>query len=555
MTENKNQEIVAYISMEIAIDNDIKNYAGGLGVLAGDILKSAADLNVPMVGVTLLNKKGYFRQEIYGGKQIVGAGSMINFAKLKKLPQKVKVKIEKREIFVGVWKYSPKAKNKKIVPVYFLDTDLPENKKEDRKITDELYRGDKFLRLKQEIILGRAGIKMLSVLGYNNIKKIHLNEGHGALAAVELFLNQVDGRNNCRIKKTKQKCVFTTHTSIPRPEDTFSPAELLKYQSDFPAQLPGLIKDNKINFTRTALYFSGYSNTVSKAHRPVVVKNFPEYRIKAITNGVHLPTWTAGEFIKLYDKYIPGWRNNNGLLKRAVKISFQDIQRAHKITKQKLISYIKTYTGEELAENVLTIGFARRFAAYKRPEFLFQDLKKLLEVQKKFGKIQIIFAGKAHPQDIRGQKLIEKIFQYKKRLAGKIKIVFLEDYDLEKAALLVSGVDIWLNNPLPPNEASGTSGMKAAVNGIPQLSTFDGWWVEGYKRRKTGWKIKEKKNGRNNLYNLLINDILPLYYNRPERWAKLMRTTIAINAAFLNTDRVLKQYVKESYGLAGKCSK
>ena len=550
MEINEDKKIVAYLSMEIAIASEVKTYAGGLGVLAGDILRAASDLNFPMVGLTLLNREGYFKQAIApDGQQISSPDTSYDFSLLEKMNKEVTVEIGKEKVKVGVWRYVIKSGDNLGVPVYFLDTDIPGNRPTDRRLTGKLYGGDEEYRLKQEIILGRAGVKMLAELGYQDIKKYHLNEGHGALAAVELFLNYSHGSEEQMIKSVRQRCVFTTHTPLEKEQDIFSLPYFLEYQPDFPERLNGLVDKDKVNLTRVGLYFSAYNNAVSKRHQEVTQEMFPGYKIQAITNGVDSQSWVALEFKELYDRHIPGWQKDNKLLNKAGAIPLAELWSAHQKSKERLLRYVDTLSiGSGLKEEILTLGFVRRFAPYKRPRFLFTDISRLLEVQAKSGKIQIIYAGKAHPQDLEGRALIKQIWQLKKEMANQIEIVFLEDYDLDKARLLVAGVDLWLNTPLPPNEASGTSGMKAAHNGVPQLSTDDGWWPEGYKKDRTGWLIEETdENRKNNLYDLLEKEILPTYYRNPEKWREMMRFAISVNAAHFNTQRVLGEYIVRAY--------
>lgn len=554
MIDNKSKFSVAYFSLEIALENELKTYAGGLGVLAGDLLRSAANLKFLMVGLTLLNHRGYFKQILASdGEQIIKTDSDYDISKLKKLPIRVVVNIGQDLVKVGVWRYIIKGRDNFVIPVYFLDTDLPENSQINRRLTDNLYGGDLEYRLKQEIVFGRAGVKMLSALGYKNIKKFHLNEGHGALAAVELFLGSNKKSNKEKITEVRRQIVFTTHTPLKKEQNIFSLTYLKEYQPDFPDYLNGLVDQDGVNLTTVSLYFSGYANAVSKLHQRVTQKMFPDYKIQAITNGVNSLNWAAPEFQKLYDKYIPGWRTYGPLLLNVNRIPLEEIWAEHQQTKKHLIEYVNKHSTVKLAKNIFTLGFARRFTPYKRPEFLFNNLKRLLSLQQPGGRIQIIYAGKAHPRDLEGQELIKRIYQYKKELTPKIKVVFLANYDLNQAKLLTAGVDLWLNTPLPPNEASGTSGMKAAHNGVPQLSTLDGWWPEGYKKNKTGWAIREKKRkdgvSESNLYELLEKDILSMYYKDSERWKKIMRSTISLNASYFNTDRVLEQYIKEAYRL------
>ena len=553
MLNDKSKFTVAYFSLEIALESQLKTYAGGLGILAGDLLKSAADLNFSMLGLSLLNRQGYFKQTLtLSGEQIVQPDTAYNSTKLKKVPISVVVYIGAERVKVGVWEYLIKGLNNFIVPVYFLDTDFSENSQANRQLTSQLYGGDQEYRLKQEIIFGRAGVKILRLLGYKNLKKYHLNEGHGALAAVELFLNSSQNNNQEKVAAVRRQVVFTTHTPLKREQDVFLAAYLKQYQPDFPDYLPGLVNQGEVNLTVVCLYFSAYANAVSKRHQKISQKMFPGYQIKSITNGVNSLNWTAPEFKKLYDRQILNWRAFSPSLLNANKIPLIEIWLAHQKSKKRLTDYINNNSSVKLAKNVFTLGFARRFTPYKRPEFLFNDLKKLLKIQRRVGQLQIIYAGKAHPRDLEGQELIKRIYKFRKELSPKIKVIFLADYDINQAKLLTAGVDLWLNTPLPPNEASGTSGMKAAHNGVPQLSTADGWWLEGYKKNKTGWLIKEKNGApgvkKNNLYDLLEQEILPTYYHDPEKWQRIMRFTISLNASYFNTDRVLRQYIKEAYG-------
>ncbi len=389
---------------------------------------------------------------------------------------------------------------------------------------------------------------MLEAIGHRNIKKIHLNEGHGALAAVEVFLSSKQYKEKDKLKEVRNKCVFTTHTPLPKAQDIFSLPYLLSFQPDFPGSLTGLIKNNSINLTQTGFYFSGFVNAVSSAHRQEARKIYKNNRIKAVTNGVDSLFWTAPEFKELYDKHIPGWRADHSLLRKVKQIAATEVWLAHQRAKRRLIDYINKKQEVKLDYDIFTVAFARRFAVYKRPEFLFQDLSRLLKINNQ-RRLQLIYAGKAHPQDLEGRELVKKINLLSQEMSRNIKLAFLEDYDLEKAHLLTAGADLWLNNPLPPNEASGTSGMKAAHNGIPQASTLDGWWPEGYKKNKTGWLIKEKKGGE--IYDLLEKEILPLYYDFPERWRKLMVSTISFNASYFNAQRTLKQYIGKAYKMKG----
>lgn len=539
MIDKKNYKI-AYFSMEIALESDMETYAGGLGILAGDILRSALDLGLPIVGMSLINNKGYFNQSISStGEQIEAPEKNYNFSNLRKLPQIVKVNIGTDEVLISAWEYLINNQ----APVYLLDTNLPENKPEYRDLTSQLYGGDKEYRLKQEVVLGRGGVKMLAELGYN-MNKLHINEGHGIMAAIELFLNSQKSNDSEKIKEVKKMIVFTIHTSIKAAQDIFPLEVILRDQLDFPINLPGLVKNQKVNLTEVGVYFSNYINGVSLNHKNVLEKIFPEADIQAVTDGVRALTWTAPEFQILYDKYIPGWRLSSSFLVEAGNIPLKELADAHQKAKERLFDYITAKQEIFLKPKVFTIGFARRFTAYKRPLMLLTDMDRLLSIHKEVGHLQIIYAGKAHPNDLEGKKMIKEIYEIKERYKDQLDIIFLEDYEMELAKLMVAGVDLWLSNPLPPNEASGTSGMKAAHNGVPQLSTFDGWWVEGYIKDKTGWLIEGEAS---DLYNILEQEIIPMYYNDQDSWQRIMRSVISLNASVFNSERALRKYNGQAY--------
>lgn len=539
----KSNQSVAYFSMEIALEKDLKTYAGGLGVLAGDILRAASRRKFPMIGVTLLNKQGYFKQVISPkGKQEEQADKS-NLKKLELLPGKMYLNIGPDKVLFKAWRYFLQHDNGLKIPIYFLDTDWPENREKHRRLCENLYPGDKRKKLKQAILLGRGGVKLLKRIGLEKISKIHLNEGHGALAAVELFLNSKKDSETQKIKEVRDKLVFTTHTPIPAGHDVFFGEFLLKYQPDFPTQIKEIMENDTVNFTKLALFFSAYANGVSKKHGRVSREMFPDFNIEAITNGVESSFWVSPEMSALFDKFIPNWRQDNRQLKKAAGISLGEIKQAHLLAKQRLIKFIARQKKVNFSEEALIITFARRFAPYKRPTMLLSDLERVKEINKKSGPVQIIYAGKAHPDDEIGRTLVSETNKRIKQLFPEVKIVFLENYDLEMAKLLVSGSDVWLNNPALPNEASATSGMKAAHNGIMQISTFDGWWPEGYVKNKTGWTINEAPD----LYETLEKKVLPLYYHYPEKWLKMMRATIALNASYFNMDRVLSDYIKKAY--------
>ena len=538
----KKDNLVAYFSMEIAVDEKLNNYAGGLGILAGDLLRSAADQKIPMVGISLLNRFGYFNQVISRGKQKEQYEEN-NLNLLKKIKTKTKIIIGRDEVTVGAWVYFVKGISGFKIPVYFLDTNFPENKKIYRTLCDRLYGGSHLTRLRQEIVLGRGGIKILEAL---KIKpdKYHINEGHGAFAFVELFLK--DRKKD--LKQLKRHCAFTTHSPMKAANDIFSVAEVKRSFLDFPFFLTGLIDEEGLNMAKIAMHFSGLINGVSKKHAAVSREIFSEPKIKAITNGVHLNFWTSEPFQKIYDKNFSGWRSNNKLLAKK-SLALDELWTAHQEAKRKLLTRVLKESGEFLPLDVFTVVVARRFAVYKRSDLILQNMRRLIKIHKKNGPIQIIYAGKAHPNNPEGKKIISDVLEISKKYQDKIKIVFLENYDINLAKLLVSGADLWLNNPLPPNEASGTSGMKAAVNGVPQLSTLDGWWLEGCAENRTGWAIKSLNNFSDNkaLLDVLENKILPTFYQNKLGWQKIMASTIKLNAYKFSSERMVKEYKKLIY--------
>ena len=556
---------IAYFSMEIGVQNNIPTYSGGLGVLAGDTIRSGADLKLPMIAVTLISKKGYFRQELDDkGKQTELSDAWNPAQYMTLIPTRISVQIEGREVIVQAWLYKVKSLTSGSIPLFFLDTDVEGNTPEDRDITSYLYGGDLTYRLKQEIVLGIGWVRMLHELGFE-IKKHHMNEGHSSLLTIELMnmhkrsIEDVwDERLVWDIDKIKDLCVFTTHTPVEAGHDKF-PYELVKtvmgelIPFDVLKNLGG--KDH-LNMTLLGLNLSEYVNGVAKKHGEVSRSMFPGYEINAITNGVHSYTWTYESFKCLYDTYLLGWANEPELFVRVGRIPDEEIWKAHMEAKQNLFKYIKTETGIELDPEIFTIGFARRATAYKRPHLLFSDIERLERIGT--GKLQVVYAGKAHPRDETGKRIIESIFSYREKLKDKIKIVYLKNYDMEIALRLVSGVDVWMNTPLRPLEASGTSGMKAAHNGVLNFSILDGWWIEGHIEGFTGWsigpaptetKLHENMDTRDaeDLYNKLEYIIVPLFYSDRHGWIRMMQNAIGKNAYYFNTHRMMRRYVTEAY--------
>ncbi|HDH04427.1 MAG TPA: alpha-glucan family phosphorylase [Nitrospirae bacterium] len=556
---------IAYFSMEIGLRDEIPTYSGGLGVLAGDTVKSAADLELPFIAVTLISRKGYFRQEIDNeGRQKELPAVWEPSELMTLMPEKVAVTIEGRTVHIRAWVYFVESPRGGIVPVIYLDTDAPENSPEDRTLTDRLYGGDESYRIKQELILGIGGVRMLGKLGFR-IKKYHMNEGHAAFLTLELlhkFKKDIeavwDEEHIWDVEAVKHLCVFTTHTPVEAGHDKFTYELFKKVFGDyFPENiLKKLAGEKNVNMTLLGFNLSNHVNGVAKKHGEVSQSMFPGYQINAITNGVHSFTWTSKGMKKIFDKYLPGWANEPEIFVRIGVIPDEELWNAHMEAKRNLIDYVNSVSDADMDYETLTIGFARRATAYKRADLLFSDLKRLEKIGT--AKIQVIYAGKAHPKDMVGKQLIEKIFSYKQKLKGKIRIAFIQNYNMEIALKLVSGVDIWLNTPLRPLEASGTSGMKAAHNGVMNFSVLDGWWIEGHIEGYTGWAIgpapkkiepdiNMNKIDADDLYNKLETKIIPLYYNDRKTWIRMMQNAIGKNAYYFNSHRMMRRYVTETY--------
>ena len=559
-----NERKIAYFSMEVGLETDIPTYSGGLGVLAGDTIRSAAELNVPMATVTLLHREGYFYQRLdENGIQTEEPVQWVVEDFLEQLDKIVTVDLEDRQIKVKAWKYEVNFGRNR-VPVYFLDTDLPDNSDWDRTLTDHLYGGDAYYRLCQEIILGIGGVRMLRALGHNQIERFHMNEGHAGFLTLELLKEQCEsaGRESISdedIEAVRNKCVFTTHTPVPAGQDKFPIEEVEKaLKHHLCLQVKDLIiQDGTLNMTYLALTLSHYVNGVAKKHGEVSSHMYAPYRIDSITNGVHVATWTSQPFRDLFDQYIPGWREDNFNLRYALSIPGSEIWEAHVQAKRQLIHYVNRETNKGMDTDILTLGFARRATAYKRADLLLSDIERLKEVYSKAGPFQIVYSGKAHPKDRQGKELIQRIFQSINALNSNVKIAYLENYDIQLGKLMTSGVDVWVNTPMPPMEASGTSGMKAALNGVPSFSILDGWWIEGCIEGVTGWSIgyngrdleakRDTGQDASALFDKLESTIIPLYYNQPEQFHCIMSHCIALNGSFFNTQRMVQQYVLKAY--------
>jgi starch phosphorylase len=554
---------LAYFSMEVGLDDRLPTYSGGLGVLAGDMLASFADLKLPVVGVTLLYAKGYFRQTIDAeGNQRESAVEWDPMAVVRPLPAVVSVTIANRSVAIRACQWDVKGSSGYTVPLLLLDTNIPENSPADRELTAVLYGGDERYRLSQEIVLGIGGVRMLRALGYTGVRRFHMNEGHASLLALELLRSEPNPDDVTRdIEDVRRRCVFTTHTPVPAGHDQFS-YELVKevLGEPLPAEeIRMLGGEDRLNMTRLALNLSHYVNGVAKRHGEVTQEMFPGYAIDSITNGVHSFSWTCDSFRRLFDRRIPGWAHDPFSLRHAIKIPKEEVWAAHVEAKEKLFEEIRSRTDRPFSRDIFTIGFARRATTYKRADLIFSDMGRLSEIARRTGSLQLVFAGKAHPKDDPGKEIIRRIVRFSREAPHELRIVYLEGHDLKLARLLTSGVDLWLNTPLPPLEASGTSGMKAAHNGVPSLSVLDGCWVEGHIEGITGWSIgpppgsgarpEEEKNKRDaaELYEKLSQTIIPLYYFNRDAWTEIMRRAIAFNASFFNTHRMVQQYASTAY--------
>jgi len=572
------ERTIAYFTMEVGLEAGLSTYSGGLGVLAGDVARASADLRMPLVMVSLLHRKGYFKQRVdVDGTQHEEPAPWAVEKLVSRLDPLVTVGIEGREVRVRAWQYLVRGVHGGVVPVYLLDTDLAENAQEDRAITNSLYGGDSNYRLKQEAVLGIAGVRMLGALGHAQVARYHMNEGHAALLALELLREEAarHGRSvndPATLAAVRRKCVFTTHTPIAAGHDRFG------FDQAFQIVEPGVIgpfhddavrrlisSDHELNMTHVALQLSRYVNGVAKRHGEVSRKMFGEYPVDSITNGVHAPTWVAPPFVTLFDRWNPGWREDAFTLRCAVSIDLDSVWQAHMEAKRRLIEFVNMKMSSDLNTESFTIGFGRRATAYKRPDLLLADMDRLRRLAQRHGSLQVVFAGKAHPRDFAGKEIIQRVVRMLAALRPEVRGVYLPEYDMRTCALMVAGCDLWLNTPQPPLEASGTSGMKAALNGVPSLSTLDGWWLEGCIEGVTGWSIGVDRGVGNSInpeapksqeldhadehsmYEKLEQTILPMFHNAREEYVRVMRGAISLNGAYFNTHRMMHEYAARAY--------
>lgn len=569
------EQDIAYLALEIGIDERLPTYAGGLGILAGDTLRAGADLGLPMVAVTLLYRDGYFAQK-FGPDRLQQEPNegWSPESMLRLMTPKIGVPVDGREVMLRAFRYDAVGVGGHVVPVYFLDADFDENDETARGLTRRLYDGDPDHRIRQETILGIGGPRMLRAIGHD-VRLYHMNEGHACLATLEALSAQVSrmaehGAGPDRamerdvIEAVRRRFVFTTHTPIPAGHDRFPVDRVRAIFGDHPAlHRPDLYSDDgghTLNTSRLAMNLSGFTNAVAQRHGEVTRDMFPGYRVHAVTNGVHAATWAGPHQAALFDEHLPGWRRTNTDLRLAQRIDPEAMLAAHGRAKQEMLDEVRERAGRVLDPAACTIVFARRMTDYKRPGMVFRDMERLRRIARNAGPMQFIFAGKAHPHDHQGKDIIRQIHAAADEVGSSIPVVFIPGYDIALAKKLVAGADVWLNNPRPPLEASGTSGMKAALNGVPSLSTLDGWWAEGCVEGVTGWAIgtasddcrhgdvgELDRRHAESLYHTLEHEVLPMFHDDRERWAELMRSSIAINGSFFTTERMMRQYAVQAY--------
>ncbi|MFW6264797.1 MAG: alpha-glucan family phosphorylase [Bacillota bacterium] len=538
---------VAYFCMEYGLDSDFKIYAGGLGILAGDYLKAAKDMELPVIGVGILWKQGYTQQLLDSDGKPYDSYPNYNYDFLKDTGIKVKVRIRERDVYCKVWQVDNFNNN----PLILLDTDLPEN--EDAWISGQLYGWFAEERIAQEMVLGIGGVRALRELGFE-ADIYHFNEGHAVFAGIELIREKMEEENLLfeeAWEETREEIVFTTHTPIIQGNEEH-PHALLQYMGAYQSlslEQMAAIGGVPFNMTVAGLRLSYISNGVSKLHGNTANKMWEDVdnssEIIAITNGVHRPTWASQRIIENYQDKEKLWQ-------------------LHMEHKEELLAYVKEKTGQLLKKDLLLIGFSRRAAPYKRGTFIFSDLEKI-EPYLKDSRVQIIFSGKAHPLDDTGKEIVAK--QYEMARKYPESVVFLEDYSMEIGSYLVKGCDIWLNNPRRPKEACGTSGVKAAMNGVLNFSTLDGWWPEAYQEGKNGWQLgngkeaedfdgsikeqikKQDQNDLNSLYTVLLEEILPCYYKDQEKWREMMQNSIESTYEKFSAQRMLEDYYQKMYNI------
>ena len=539
---------IAYFTAEIGLWSELHTYSGGLGVLAGDHVKSAADAGLPLVGMSLLYREGYGRQHLDAhGVQSESYGPIDPADHLTNTGVSIQLPLDGETLYATVWKTDVVGVSGHVVPVYFLDTAHPNNTASFNGLGARLYGGDDEMRVRQEYLLGVGGVQALQALGHD-FAGMHLNEGHCTFAMLEML------RQGWSREELAQRTLFTTHTPVPAGHDRFAWSLVREVIGELlPEDAQDLVRNagdseegRRCSMSHLAVALSTSVNAVSNLNAQVASTMFGSTHIAPITNGVHHITWTSPQMSGLFDAHLPGWKEDPGQLGYAGSLPDEALLDARHANRRMLRELVRASTGVELHEDRLTIGFARRFATYKRANLVFSDLERLRAIGA--DRIQFVFSGKAHPKDEGGKQLIRDIFASAEQVVDDIPVAFIENYDMDTGLAMTSGVDIWLNNPIRPLEASGTSGMKAAMNGVPNCSILDGWWPEGCEHGVNGWAIGEAEDERDdvrdaeNIYTVLEQEVLPLWDEGPERWAKLMRASIATSARFTGT-RMIADYL------------
>lgn len=559
--------LVAYFSMEIALESGLPTYSGGLGVLAGDTIKAAADLGIPLVAVTLLHRKGYFFQRLLGRAQVAEPVAWWPSEWLDPTRARAAVELDGSRVAIRAWRRVVRGAGGQEVQVIYLDTDLEENESQHRGLTDQLYGGDHDHRLRQEIVLGIGGVRVLRALGIEDCRAYHMNEGHAALLTAEL-LREHEARtgepasSEPAAAAVRARCVFTTHTPIPAGHDRFGLDRVRRIAGDHQvyATCPRFVRDGELHTTHVGLSLSRFANAVSRRHGEVSARMFPDSSIEYITNGAHTATWASASMAALFDRAAPGWRLDAARLGAMRNAGDADLLAAHLESKAALIRRVNRETNAGMCERDFTIGLARRATGYKRLSLIFSDPARLSHLAGVHGPIQIVMAGKAHPKDGGGAHVLHDLIEAADAPPPGVRVVFLEGYDMDLAGLLVAGSDIWLNTPERPLEASGTSGMKAAINGVPSLSILDGWWLEGCEPGVTGWPIGDDGPIRphpagwdedaNALYEALDRSVLPLFRADGPGWAAVMRGAISRNGPRFSAHRMVREYAARAWGVS-----
>lgn len=555
--------MIAYFVMECGLDSRVPTYSGGLGILAGDTLQSFADLDVPAVGITLLWKNGFTSQKLSpDGLQFDDTQEWDIEKYMHPVGTKVTIPIEDKDVTVGAYKYTVESTTgNNEIDTYFLTTDVPENDEETRKICERLYMGKGSSRLKQEIVLGIGGYEFLKAMNYKPFL-YHINESHSAFLIAGLMKDLQD------LNRVKSRVVFTTHTPVPAAFDRFEMKTVKSIIGRYVGEdlicriyREKLNDNDDLNLSWLAMKNAKNVVAVSRKHKYVSEAIFQGHSIKYVTNGVHHVKWASPHHKLLYSKYINGWEEDPNLLRIASDIPDNEFAQAHTLAKESLIEMINSETNASFLPGDFTIAMSKRVTHYKRNNLILLNPDKLIEIAESKGNIQIIFAGKAHPYDNDGKNIIKSIHNtanYMASKTNKVKITFLENFNIFKANMIVSGVDLWLNNPTRPLEASGTSGMKASLNGVPNFSVLDGWWMEGCMEGINGWGIGPRvawqdlsysidTQDLNDIYGKLEYNILDLYYKRYSEYLKIMKMAVATVAPHFNTHRMVSEYVTDLY--------